>query len=203
MSPRPLRGLFLSGFLFLILGLILWVSILQPPYSKLLVSVSQEVHSWIERKEKTLVRLEGDMIVYIPLGLATQEQKAVPAGKRDVREVYYNSVILFALILFSPGLRFGKRMWIFVAGFALLFLTQVLTVLVQIKFFYALQLGEYSRIHYGPWEKNIYAFLKQFFELIGKFAFPFAIWMLFTYKETIGYLAGTESWEKPHKKRKK
>jgi len=50
--------------------------------------------------------------------------------------------------------------------------------------------------------KDTYAFLKQFFELIRRFAFPFAIWMLFTYKETIGYLTGTRSEEKPRKKRK-
>jgi hypothetical protein len=112
-------------------------------------------------------------------------------------------VIFFALILFTPGLGLGKRIGALVAGLALLFLTQVFTVLVQVKFFYALQLGEYSRLHYGPWAQSIYAFLKQFFELIGRFAFPFAIWMLFTYKETIGYLTGAPSEGKPRKKRKK
>jgi len=203
MSRRPLKRLLLKGFLFLILSLVLWVYVLQPPYSRLLVSVSQKVHSWIEKKEKTLIQLQGDMIVFVPLGLATHEQKGIPAGKRDVRELDYNSVILITLILFSPGLGGGKRMLVFVAGFALLFLTQVLNVLVQVKFFYVLQLGEYSRISYGPWERNIYAFLKQFFELIGRFAFPFAIWMLFTYRETIGYLTGTESEKNPRKKRKK
>jgi len=124
-------------------------------------------------------------------------------GMREVRDLHYNSVIFFALILFSPGIRPGKRVWVLVIGLLVLFFTQVLTVLVQVKFFYALQLGEYGRIHYGPWERNTYAFLKQFFELIGRFAFPFATWMLFTYKETIGYLTETLSEEKPHKKRKK
>jgi len=94
-------------------------------------------------------------------------------------------------------------MVVLVAGFALLFLTHVLNILVQVKFFYAIQLGGYSPVPYGPWERNIYAFLKQFFELVGRFAFPFAIWMLFTYRETIGYLTGTESEKHPRKKRKK
>jgi hypothetical protein len=203
MSPRPLKRLLLKGFLILILSLVLWVYVLQPPYSRLLVSVSQKVHSWIEKKEKTLIQLQGDMIVFVPQGLATQEQKRIPAGKRDVRELDYNSVILITLILFSPGLRGGKRMLVLVAGFALLFLTHLLNILVQVKFFYALQLGGYSQIPYGPWERNIYAFLKQFFELIGRFAFPFAIWMLFTYRETTGYLTGTEPEKNPRKKRKK
>jgi len=159
MSRRPLKRLLLRGFLFLILSLILWVYVLQPPYSKLLVSVSQKVHSWIEKKEKTLIQLQGDQIVFVPQGVATQEQKGIPAGKRDVRELDYNAVILLTLILFSPGLRAGKRMLVLMAGFALLFLTHVLNVLVQVKFFYALQLGGYSQIPYGPWERNIYAFL--------------------------------------------
>ncbi len=129
-------------------------------------------------------------------------QKTVQ-GRREVRDLHYNSVLFFALVLFLPGLGLGKRLWVLGAGLLLLFLTQVLTVLVQVKFFYALQLGEYSRIHYGPWEKNIYAFLKQFFELIGRFAFPFAIWILFTYREVIGYLTGAGSEEKPRRKKKR
>ena len=202
MSPKPPKWLLLKGLLFLIFGLALWI-LVQPSYSRLLVSVSQMFLSATERNEKTSIRLQENMIVYVPVGLLTNEQKSVPAGKREIRDLHYNSVILFALILFSPGLAFGKRMWVLVAGLLLLFFTQVLTVLVQIKFLYALQLGEYSRIHYGPWERNMAAFLKQFFELIGRFAFPFAIWMLFTYKETIGYLTETASEKKPLKKRKK
>jgi hypothetical protein len=203
MKEKPLKLLLLKGLLFLIVGLMLWIYF-QPSYSKLLVSVSQELVSWLqgEGKEKTSIRLQGNMILYIPLGLISGEKDSILAGGRDVRDIHYNSVILFALILFSPGLGFGKRGWVLMAGLPLLFLTQVLTVLVQAKFIYAFQLGEYSRVHYGAWDRNIYAFLKQFFELIGRFSFPFAIWMLFTYKETIGYLAGAKE-AQPHKRRKR
>ena len=124
------------------------------------------------KKEKGIsIRLQKSNIVYVPLGLIAKGQKPVQ-GMREVRDLHYNSVIFLALILFSPGIRLGKRVWVLVIGLLLLFFTQVLTVLVQVKFFYALQLGEYSRIHYGPWERNTYAFLKQFFELIGRFSFP-------------------------------
>jgi hypothetical protein len=203
MKTEPLKFLLLKGLLFLVVGLILWIY-LQPSYSKLLVSVSQELVSWFqgESKEKTSIRLQGNMIFYIPLGLISSEKKSVFALGRDVRDIHYNSVILFALILFSPGLGFGKRGWVLMAGLALLFLTQVLTVLIQAKFIYVFQLGEYSRTHYVGWDRNIYAFLKQFFELIGRFSFPFAIWMLFTYRETTEYLAGTIE-AKPHRRRKR
>ncbi len=201
MSPRPLKWLLLKGFFFLVLGLLLWV-LVQSSYSQFLVSVSQRVLSGIETGEKTSVRLQGNSIVYVPVGLAAGGGKPVPAGKRDVRDLHYNSVIFFALILFTPGLGLGRRMGALVVGLALLFLTQVLTVVVQVKFFYALQLGEYSRLHYGPWAQNIYAFLKQFFELIGRFAFPFAIWMLLTYKETTAYLTGALSEERARGRKK-
>jgi hypothetical protein len=199
MKPRPVKWLFLRGLFFLILGLTLWVYI-QPSYSKLLVAASQEMLSRLEGRDKTAIRLESNMILYIPL-VFSAEKKEVPAGKRDIRDIHYNSVILFALILFSPGLSLGKRAWLLPAGIALLFITQVLTVLVQVKFFYALQLGEYSRVHYSTWDRNIYAFLKQFFELIGRFAFPFAIWIGFTYGETIGYLTEASPKKKPPKKK--
>jgi hypothetical protein len=197
MAPRLPKGLLLRGSFFLILGLALWVYV-QPSYSRILVSVSQRLVSWTE---KTSIRLEGNNIVYVPMGLVAKGQKTVQA-MREVRDLHYNSVIYFALALFLPGLKPGKRAWVLTAGLLLLFFTQVLTVLVQVKFVYALQLGEYSRTHYGPWERNIYAFLKQFFELIGKFAFPFAIWMLFVYKEAIGYLTGSPSDKRPRKKKR-
>jgi hypothetical protein len=203
MKPKPLKLLLLKGFFFLIIGLILWIY-LQPSYSKLLASVSQELHSWflVDGKEKTWIRVQGNMILYIPQGLISREKENIPVGMKDVRTIHYNSVILFALILFSPGLGIRKRGWVFIAGMVLLFLSQVITVLVQAKFSYVFQLGEYSGIRYGAWDRNVSAFLKQFFELIGRLAFPFTIWMLFTYKETIGYLTGTEE-VKPRKRRKR
>jgi len=200
MGQRPLKGLLLRGVFFLILGLALWVYV-QPAYSRILVTVSQKLLFWTEKDEKTSVRLQENHIVYVPMGLVSKGQKTVQ-GMREVREIHCNSVIFFALALFSPGLGLGKRMWVLAAGLLLLFFTQVLTVFVQVKFLYALQLGEYSRIHYGLWEKNIYAFLKQFSELIGRYAFPFAIWMLLTYKETLGYLTGPQSEGKSPKKKK-
>jgi hypothetical protein len=200
MVQRPLKGLLLRGIIFLILGLALWVYV-QPSYSRILVTVSQKLLFWTEKDEKTSVRLQENHIVYVPMGLVSKGQKTVQ-GMREVREIHCNSVIFFALALFSPGLGPGKRMWVLAAGLLLLFFTQVLTVFVQVKFFYALQLGEYSRIHYGPWEKNIYAFLKQFLELIGRYAFPFAIWMFLTYKETLGYLTGPQAEGKSLKKKK-
>lgn len=202
MKTEPLKFLLLKGLIFLVVGLILWIY-LQPSCSKILVSVSQELVSWLEKKgrEGTSIRLQENMIVYIPSGLMPGGEKIGVAGQRDVREIHYNSVILFALILFSPGLALRKRVWVLGVGMILLFLTQVLTVLVQVKFMYVFQLGEYSRAHYGAWDRNIWAFLKQFFELIGRFAFPFAIWILFTFRETTGYLMG-EKEAAPKKKKK-
>jgi len=199
MKPESLKSLLLKGLVFLLIGSALWI-FFRPFYSKLLVSVSQEMLSLIqgEGKEKTSLKLERDMIVYIPVGLISGEKKSTLAGKRDVRDIHYNSVILFVLILFSPGLGLRKRGWALLTGLVLLFFTQVLTVLIQAKFMYVFQLGEYSKAHYGAWDRNIYAFLKQFFELIGRFSFPIAIWMLFTYRETTEYLAGAKEAE-PHK----
>jgi hypothetical protein len=202
MKPKPLKLLLLKGLLFLVIGLMLWVC-LQSYYSSLLISVSQELHSWFqgEGKEKTSIRHRGNMILYIPRGLILGEKQSPPVGMRDVRDIHYNSVILFALILFSPGLGLRKRIWTLMAGLVLLFITQVMTVLVQAKFLYVFQLGEYGGIRYGAWDRNVWAFLKQFFELIGRFAFPFAIWILLTYRETTGYLAGTEE-TLPHERGK-
>lgn len=153
------------------LGMVIWIY-LQPSYSKLLVWASQKAISWVENKEKTSIILEGNKVIYTPLRLDLRDKKSGMVGKRDIREVHYNSVILFALILFSSRLSLEKRIWVLITGHTLLFLTQVFTILVQAKFFYAIQLGEYSQMHYGQFSRNLFTFLKQFFELIGRFSFP-------------------------------
>ncbi len=193
MKPKSLNLLVLKGFFCLVMGLLFWV-VLQPSYSKLIASVSEKMYPWVQGgdKENTLIRIKGNMIAYIPRGLISSGKENIPVGMKDVRGITYNSVILFALIFFSPGLGVGKKIWVFMAGLSLLFLTQVITVLVQVKFAFIFQLGEYSGIHYGAWTRNITGFLKQFFELVGRFSFPFAIWMFFTYRETIEYLTGRE-----------
>ena len=202
MKPKPLKLLLLKGFFCLVIGLLLWV-MLQPSYSTVIASVSERLYSRVQSgdKEKTLIRIQGNMIAYIPRGLVSSGKENIPVGMKDVRSLTYNSVILFALVFFSPGLGIAKRGWVLLAGLSLLFLTQVITVLIQVKFAYVFQLGGYGGIHYGAWTRNITGFLKQFFELVGRFSFPFAIWMLFTYRETIEYLTGTEE-AKTHRKRK-
>ena len=130
MAPKLPKGLLLRGSFFLILGLALWVYV-QHSYSRILVSVSQRLISRTEKDEKTSIRLEGNNIVYVPMGLVAKGQKTVQA-MREVRDLHYNSVIYFALALFLPGLSLGKRAWVLAAGLLLLFFTQVLTVLVQV-----------------------------------------------------------------------
>lgn len=203
MKPRPVKRPFLRFFLSFLFGFLLW-EIFQPSYSKLLISASQWFLSQAKQGEETSLRFEGDILFFIPLG-------PVSKGKKEsdfmvtgiyIRSIQYNSMIFLSLILFTPGVRPIKRLLELLIGLLLLFMAQVLSILIGVKFYYASQFGQYSMAHYGSWERNIYGFFNQFF-MLGKFAFPFALWMLFTYREIVGYLTGTKPGKKQRERRKR
>jgi len=202
-KPRSVRWLFLRFFLSFTFSLLLW-EIFQPSYSKLLVSVSQWFLFQAKQGEETSLRLQEDIIFFIPLGPVSEGKKETDfmVKGRYVRSIHYNSMIFLTLILFTPGVRPIKRALELLIGLLLLFMAQVFSILIGVKFYYASELGQYSMVNYGSWGKNIYGFLNQFFTL-GKFAFPFAIWMLFTYREIVWYLTGTKPEGKQRKRRKR
>jgi hypothetical protein len=197
-KPRSAKRLFLRFFLFLILGLIFW-GIFQASYSDLLVSTSQRILSWLEKSERTSLRIERGVIYIIPLGPGAGGKEKADFLKQGLfaMSLHYNSVILFTLFLLIPGIHPGRRVLSLIAGLLLLFLTQVSSLLIQVGYLYADQLGQYSVAHYEPWQRTICGFLKQFFT-IGKFSFPFAIWMGFMYKEIMADLSETRPKKHPH-----
>jgi len=202
-KPRPVKWFFLRFFLSFLFGLFLW-EIFQPSYSKLLISTSQWLLTPAKQGEETSLRLKGDILFFIPLGPVSEGKKEADfmVTGRYIRSTHYNSMIFLTLILFTPGVRPIKRALELLIGLLLLFMAQVFSILIGVKFYYASEFGQYSVINYGSWEKNIYGFLMQFFTL-GKFAFPFAIWMLFTYREIVWYLTGTKPEEKQRRRRKR
>jgi hypothetical protein len=202
-KPRPLKRLFLRFFLSFLFGLLLW-EIFQVSYSKLLISTSQWFLSHAKKGEETSLKLEGDILFFIPLGPVSKGKKEADfmVSGIYIRSIQYNSMIFLSLILFTPGLRPIKRFLTLLIGLLLLFMVQVLSIRIGVKFYYASQFGQYSLAHYGSWGKNIYGFLIQFF-MLGKFAFPFAIWVLFTYREIVWYLTGTKPGKRQGERRKK
>jgi hypothetical protein len=203
LKPRPAKWLLFRFFLSFLFGLLLW-EIFQPSYSKLLVSASQWFLSQAKQGEETSLRLEGDIIFFIPLGPVSEGKKEADfmVKGRYIRSIQYNSMIFLTLILFTPGVRPIKRALELLIGLLLLSMAQVFSILIGVKSFYASEFDQYSIVNYGSWEKYIYGFLNQFFTL-GKFAFPFAIWMLFTYREIVWHLTGTMPEGKQRKRRKK
>ncbi len=91
MKPKPLKLLLLKGFFCLFIGLMLWI-VLQPSYSKVIAPVSEKLYSWVQSgdKEKTSIRIQGNTITYIPMGLISSGKKNIPVGMKDVRSITYN-----------------------------------------------------------------------------------------------------------------
>ena len=91
-------------------------------------------------------------------------------------DIHFNFVLLTALFSLAPHpLRprpFG-RFWI-AAG--LLWVIHVAALVFQVESVYALRLGPWSAEHYGPFARNFWAAGFHFYQIIGRFAAPFALW---------------------------
>lgn len=160
----------LAGFL---LGLALWWG-LSETYAGVLAKSASPLLRLTEDPAVTLLRTDGKHIIVNRSDFPrTSARPGVPA-----HDLTFN-IILLTTLFAANHRRFSNRN---VAGFVgalfLLYLTHVLGVFVTVKSIYALQLGEWSRVHYGEISRNVWAGAAHFYRLVGLYAFAFAVWWL-------------------------
>jgi hypothetical protein len=68
----------------------------------------------------------------------------------------------------------------------MLLAVHVAAVVVNVESIYALRLGPWSALHYGPVSRNIWAAAAHFYSVVGIFGAPFALWWLFRPPEGTG-----------------
>jgi hypothetical protein len=66
-----------------------------------------------------------------------------------------------------------------------LILVHIAAVFVNVQSIYALRLGPWSAVHYGPVARNFWGAGAHFYSLVGVFGAPFALWWLFRPSPTI------------------
>ncbi len=191
-------GKALAGFL---LGLAIWWG-MSPSYATLLSKSVEPILRLSEKPPVTRLRAEErNVIVNRSDFPPTSARPGVPA-----HDLTFNLILLTTLFAANRG-TFSNRN---VAGFSfallLLYLTHLLGLTATIKSIYALQLGEWSRVHYGEVSRNFWAGASHFYRLIGLYAFAFAIWWLCSPgASTISNASAgqTRGWKKGKKRRGK
>ena len=97
-------------------------------------------------------------------------------------DIDFNFVLLAALFALQPRFFEVRALQRFVAALFLLFLVHVAALVFQVESVYAMNLGEWSVVHYGRVARNIWAGGFHFYLIAGRFAAPFAIWWLLAEK---------------------
>jgi hypothetical protein len=94
----------------------------------------------------------------------------------SLTQVTFNFVPFLALAMALPG-RWGRtRVTRLASALAIMFLCHLLTVLWQLKCFYAFSLGPWSQVNYSDMARSIYGGLRYFFDIPVTFALPLVLW---------------------------
>lgn len=157
-----------AGF---VLGLGIWLAF-AAPYEKTLAGAAQVLMNVFEHPAAT--RLEaaaGEIRVERSDFPPDSPRPGLPAG-----DLHFNFVLLTSLFALAPHplrLKRFERFWI---AAALLWAVHVLALVFQVESVYATRLGPWSAEHYGTFARNFWAGGFHFYQILGRFAAPFALW---------------------------
>lgn len=170
--PRPEWRRALKALAGFAVGVALWV-MLTPVYDRVLAMSATAVMRAFERPPVTRLTQAPDG--YVTVGRSDFD----PRSKRPaipVRDLTFNFVLLAALFAASRRTFSDRNIGGFFAASAALALTHVLAVIVTVKNIYASQLGPWSRVHYGAFERNLWGVTNHFYRLVLMYAIAFGLW---------------------------
>jgi hypothetical protein len=158
----------LAGFA---VALGVWL-VFSAPYERTLAAAAQILVRTFEHPGvTTLESTPGEIHVERADFPADSGRPGLPAA-----DTHFNFVLLGALFALAPHplrpANFG-RFWI-AAG--LLWIVHVVALVFQIESLYATRLGPWSAEHYGTAARNFWAAGFHFYQILGRFAAPFALW---------------------------
>jgi hypothetical protein len=143
------------------------------PYNTALCEAAQAVARQTEFPRAALVQADGDHAV-----LARTDLRSDSARLRiSMTQITFNVIPFLALVLALPGAlrRGGWRQLAY--ALPILALSHLLSVLLQLRCFYAFSLGEWSTVNYSDLARNVYGSLRYFFDLPVTFCLPLLLWV--------------------------
>ncbi|MGH9399922.1 MAG: hypothetical protein ACRD00_06110 [Thermoanaerobaculia bacterium] len=172
-------------------GLALWFGF-REVYERPLAALAEKVLRAFERPAVTsLAAKPGEVIVERSDFPRDSPRPGLPAD-----DIHFNFVLLTALFALQPGFFEGRALLRLIAAAALLTLVHVTALVFQVESVYAMNMGEWSAVHYGKVARNIWAGGFHFYLIAGRFAAPFAIWWLLALKPSSPAPAGSRKQQK-------
>ena len=140
------------------------------------MAVSETLIRAVERPSATFVEWQSPRVVSF-----RRSDFASRSGQPafDPAAVTANLALLLALWGATPGAASGGLARRGLACVAVLFASHVLHVILTVEATWATSLGAWSEWYYPRWQREIFATGKYFFDIVLKYALPFALWGVF------------------------
>lgn len=155
-----------------LLAMGVWLAV-RPVYNPALVWVTQGVARLLEYPRATVITVDGS---YAIIG---RSDLRVDSGrlKYSLTQVHFNLVPFLALCLALPG-ALRRPAWRRLAGaLGVLALSHVFALLLQVKAFFAFNLGPWSAANYSNLERDLIGGARYFFDIPVTFALPLLLWV--------------------------
>lgn len=167
------------------MGLAIWLGLIGI-YRSSVMAPSEWILRLGESPDVTSLQKHDD-----PAMIIVERADFPPQSPRPVirlGELTFNLVLLFAL--FGLGPLSDRNMAGLAISLGILWATHIAATVVHVKKIYALQLGAWSDVHYGPLSKNVWGLLDQFYSVAGIFAVAFLLWWTLGRQPEIGRPGG-------------
>lgn len=162
----------LGGFA---VGLAVWV-FLTPLYDRAIAAGAEPLLRAFERPKVTHLRPAADHTVTVE---RADFDPRSPRPGIPVRDLTFNVVLLFALFAASKRVFSDRNIGGFLAALAILALTHILGLYVEVMSIYVAKLGMWSQVHYTSFDRNLWGALNHFYRVVLMYAIAFALWWVF------------------------
>ena len=159
-----------AGFL---LGLVFWWA-LSAPYAHVLASLTEPLIRIAERPPVTRLIAGGTEL--------TIDRDDFPAASPRpglmLMDITANIILLATLFSVTRKPLSDSNVPRFLLAMLALVVVHIAAVIVNVQSIYALRLGPWSAVHYGPIARNFWGAAAHFYTVVGIFGAPFALWWL-------------------------
>ncbi len=185
-SPRADRvaGLLRRLPVAVLLAVGVWLA-LKPLYNPALAWVTQGVARLAEYPRATIITVDGSYAIIGRSDLRSDSGRL----KHSLTQIHFNLVPFMALCFALRGALTGAGWRRFVGALGVLAGSHVLSLFLQVKAFFAFNLGPWSAVQYSDFERNLIGGARYFFDIPVTFALPLILWVA-AYPDRVFALVG-------------
>ncbi len=157
-----------------VLAIGLWFLGVSTVWGHAVTSATEATIRSFERPPATFLTWQGKSVAYRRSDFSSRSG----SPGLDPSSITGNLVLLLALAFAVPGIASARGAVRTALALAVLFVSHVVHVALTVETTYATQLGAWSLYAYRPYQRELIASSRYFFDIALRFALPFVLWGL-------------------------